>query len=178
MKRVAILGVCVFVVFLVAGLAQAQAPKPGSEQAKLKIWVGDWTYESESQATPLGPAGKAVGKNTTRLILGGFFVEFRGQEKGPAGTLDWMEIDGYDAVNKCFFWNGFGSDGNAQLVTYTIDGTVVRYSGTVHLGEKQVQIRGTVIFSADFASLTEKRELSVDGKNWMPWFTTKATKIK
>lgn len=176
MKRIVFLGVCVFVVFAVA--AQAQAPKPGPEQEKLKIWLGDWTYESETQTTPLGPAGKAVGKNTTRAILGGFFVEFRGEEKGPAGTLVWMEVDGYDAVNKCFFWNGFGSDGNAQLVTYTIDGTVVRYSGTMHLGEKQVPFRGTVIFAADFARLTDKRELSMDGKTWMPWFTTKAIKAK
>jgi hypothetical protein len=179
MKRIAFLVVSVFLVFVVAAQAQAQAPKPGPEHQKLmKIWVGDVTYETESQATPLGPAGKAVGKATVRPILGGFFVEWRGEEKGPSGTVAWMEIDGYDAVNKSFFWNSFGSDGDAQLVTYTIDGTTMSESGTMHLGEKQVQFRGTVIFAADFMSWTEKRELSVDGKTWMPWWQSKSIKTK
>ncbi len=178
MKRIAFLAVSVFLVFVIAVQAQAQAPKPGPEHQKLKVWVGDWTYEAESQATPLGPAGKVVGKATVRPILGGFFVEWRGEEKGPSGTLAWVEVDGYDAVNKRFFWNSFGSDGDAQLVTYAFDGTVSRYSGTMHLGEKQVQFRGTLTFAADFLSWTEKRELSVDGQNWMPWSQSKSIKTK
>jgi hypothetical protein len=168
-------------VLLSATVLQAQTPaaKPGPEHEKLmKIWVGDSTYESESFATPLGPAGKVVGKVTVRPMLGGFFVEMRGEEKGPAGTFSWFEVDGYDALNKRFFWSGFGSDGSIASVTYTIDGTKMDYSGTLISGEKQCKIWGTVVFAADFMSWVEKRELSLDGQTWMPSFQSKAIKTK
>ena len=174
MKRIGFAVGLVILVFAGALQAQTAAPKPGPEQKKLNIWVGDWTYEGESQATPLGPAGKIVGKMTVRPILGGFFVEFRGED----GTSSWHEVDGYDALNKRFFWTGFGSDGSVQVVTYTIDGTTVEYSGTIILGEKQYKIRGTVAFAADFMSFVEKREISVDGQTWMPSFQDKAVKTK
>jgi len=154
--------------------AQTPAPKPGPEQQKLNIWVGDWTYEGENQATPLGPAGKYVGKQTVRPILGGFFVEWHGEDRFSS----WYEVDGYDALNKRFFWTGFGNDGNVSSVAYTIEGTKVEYSGTVILGEKQYKIRGTATFAADFMSFVDKRELSVDGQTWMPNFQSKSTKTK
>jgi hypothetical protein len=174
MKRIAI-AVCVVVLVLaVVTWAQTPAPKPGPEQKKLEIWVGNWTYEGENYATPLGPAGKYVEKQTGRPILGGFFVEFHGEEN----PLNWYEVDGYDALNKRFFWTGFGSDGNVNSVTYTINGTTVEYSGTVRLGEKQYKIRGTCVFAADFMSFVDKRELSVDGQTWMPNFQGKSIKTK
>jgi len=174
MKRIAI-AVCVVVLVLaVVAWAQTPAPKPGPEQKKLEIWVGNWTYEGENYATPLGRAGKYVGKQTVRPILGGFFVEFHGEEN----LLNWYEIDGYDALNKRFFWTGFGSDGDVNAVTYTINGTTVEYSGTVRLGEKQYKIRGTCVFAADFMSFVDKRELSVDGQTWMPNFQGKSIKTK
>lgn len=163
------------------GAAFAQTPNPPStpspEQKKLEIWVGDWTYETIAQASPLGPAGKYIGKNITRPILGGLFVEFRGEENGPAGTTQWCEIDGYDPLHKRYTWNGFGSDGSVSTVTYTIDGNTVRYSGTVAMGGKQYQIKGTVIFAADFLSNVEKREISADGKTWTPLWECTVTKI-
>jgi hypothetical protein len=174
MKRIAIAVCAAVLVLAVAAGAQTPAPKPGPEQKKLNIWVGDWTYEGENQATPLGPAGKINGKMTVRPILGGFFVEFRGEE----GNTRWYEVDGYDALNKRFFWAGFGSDGNVNAVTYTISGTTVEYSGTVRLGEKQYKIRGTNAFAADFMSFIEKREISLDGQTWMPEFQDKAVKTK
>ena len=71
---------------------------------------------------------------------------------------------GYDALNKRFTWNGFESDGGATSVTYTIDGTTVDYSGAALSGEKQFKIRGTNVFSPDFMSDVEKREVSAEGQ--------------
>ena len=158
--------------------AQTSAPKPGPEHQKLNIWVGDWTFEEESQATPLGPAGKFVGKGTVRPILGGFFVEFRTEGKGPAGPGQYFEVDTYDAMNKRYTWTGFTSGGEVHSVTYTIDGTKVNYSGTVLKGDKEYKIRGTIVFTDDFMSDIEKRELSVDGQTWMPQFQSKWIKTK
>jgi hypothetical protein len=178
MKRIAIAVCVVLLVFAVSLWAQTTAPKPGPEQKKLEIWLGKWTYETEFKATPLGPAGKVTGMATVRPILGGFFVEWRGEEKGLLGTTNWYEIDGYDALNKKFMWDGFSSDGSYNKVSYTIEANTVNYSGSVFLGEKQYKFRGSVIFAPDFMSNVEKREVSADGKTWTPWFETKANKTK
>jgi ketosteroid isomerase-like protein len=152
-------------------------PTPGPEHKKLEIWIGDWTYETIAQASPLGPAGKYVGKNTTRPILGGLFVEFRGEDKGPTGTTQWTETDGYDPLNQLYIWKGFASDGSFNDVSYTIEGTKVTHSGTVCTGGKTYRIRGTIVFTSDFTSNTEQREFSVDGKTWQPLWECRAAKI-
>jgi hypothetical protein len=82
MKRFVIAVSVSVLVFSVFAWAQSSAPKPGPEQKKLEIWLGRWTYETEFKSTPLGPAGKVSGMATVRPILGGFFVEWRGEEKG------------------------------------------------------------------------------------------------
>jgi hypothetical protein len=115
---------------------------------------------------------------TVRPVLGGFFVEWRGEEKGPSGTSQWFEIDGYDALNKKFMWNGFSSDGSFNTVAYTIEGNTVNYSGTQFQGEKQHKFRGSCVFAPDLMSWVTKQEVSVDGKTWMPWREDKTTKTK
>jgi hypothetical protein len=114
--------------------------------------VAPATSEGENKATPIGPAGKITGKNTMRPILGGLFVEFRGEEKGPGGTFEWVEIDGYDPVAKLLTWNGFGSDSSVYVVTYPLEGTTMTFSGTLQAGGKLMQVRGTIVFATDFNS--------------------------
>jgi hypothetical protein len=46
------------------------------------------------------------------------------------------------------------------------------------LGEKQYKIRGSAVFAPDLMSFVEKREVSADGKTWIPSFETKMTKTK
>ena len=178
MKRITIMVALAVLLMSVAAQAQAPAPKPGPEQKKLHVWNGDWTYEGESKATPFGPAGKISGENNTKPILGGFFIEFRGEDKGPAGTTHWYEIDGYNPVTKKYTGNCFFSDGTVQTVTYTIEGQTVCYSGTQVLGGKQAKIKGTAVFVSDFMSNVDKREVSFDGKVWMPLSELKVTKVK
>ena len=176
MKQIVLAAGLVASLSATALLGQAPAPKPGPEHQKLNIWVGDWTYEGEDQATPLGPAGKFAGKMTDRPILGGFFVEWRIEEPGPAGPNQYVGVCGYDGLNKKYFWNGFASDGSFHSVSYTIDGTTVSLSGVHQFKDKAYKIRGTVVFGADFASFVQKREISVDGQTWMPHWQGKFTK--
>jgi len=178
MKRITVFIGIAMLLIAVALQAQAPAPKPGPEHKKLDIWVGDWTYEGENHATPLGPAGKFSGKNSARPILGGFFIEFRGEEKGPSGSIQWVEVDGYNPLNKKFVWNSFSSDGSVQNFTYTIEGAAVPFSGKQFTGGKLYDIRGTITFAPDFMSTAAKFEMSVDGKEWIPLSESKATKVK
>jgi hypothetical protein len=178
MKGIATALALMLLLFAVALQAQTPASKPGPEHKKLEIWVGDWTYEGETKATPLGPADKYTAKMTVRPILNGFFVEFRGEEKGAKETTQWAEIDGYDPVANKYVWHGFTSSGGTSTVAYTIEGTTVPYSGTQIAGGKQYKIRGTCIFTPDFMTWIEKREVSVDGTSWIPLSESKFTKIK
>jgi len=178
MKRIVIAVGLMMLLFAVVAQAQTPAPKPGPEHKKLEIWVGDWTWEELDSATPFGPAGKVGGKVSAQWILGGFFVEFRAEGKGTAGPIQAIEIDGYDPVTKKFTWNNFASDGSVQTFTYTIEGNTVPYSGTQVTGGKQAKIRGTITFAPDFMSSVEKREMSIDGKAWIPALEVKSTKVK
>ena len=157
--------------------AQTAPTKPGPEHQKLGIFVGDWTYEGQTKATPLGPAGPYTGKMSARLILGGFCVEFRGEEKGPAGAQEWIEIDSYDPVAKKFTWNAFDSGGGTQTVTYTFEGTTASVSGIQVAGGKQYQMRATVVFAADLKSFVQKNEILVDGK-WVLSAESKSAKVR
>ncbi len=168
----------VLLLFAVALQAQAPAPKVGPEQKKLEIWVGNWIFEGEMKATPLGPAGKSTGEWTARFMLKGFFTNVQGEYTGPAGTTQWSEINSYNTVTKKYNWNGFDSGGGISIGTYTIEGTTVPYTGNQMVGGKEYKIRGNCVFSSDFMSMTEKREISVDGVTWMPLFEIKGTKAK
>jgi Protein of unknown function (DUF1579) len=178
MKRIVIAVGLIMLLFAVSAVAQTPAPKPGPEHKKMEIWVGNWTFEEEDFATPFAPAGKLSGKAVVKPILGGFFVEFRNESKGTAGPAQYFEVDSYDPLTKKYVWNGFSSDGGIHAVTYTIEGTLVSYSGTLLIGGKQGKIRGTCVFAPDFMSWEEKGEISADGKAWMPRYQTKFTKVK
>ncbi|MHC1767250.1 MAG: DUF1579 family protein [Verrucomicrobiia bacterium] len=159
-------------------LANDKPPQPGPEHKKLGIWVGEWTYEFTAQPSPFGPGGKFVGKQTAQPILSGFFVEFNGEEKGPHGTLQWREIDGYDAPNQCYRWNWFGNDGTVFNATYTIDGNTVPFSGTNIIKGKPYPCRGTIIFNPDFSTSVQKMEMNIDGKTWTPFWEGRYVKTK
>ena len=176
MKRIAIAVALVVLLPVVASQAQAPAPKPGPEQKKLEIWIGDWTYEEEGQATPLGPAYKISGKARVKPILDGFFVEWDADIKGSG--IKWHEIDGYDPMTKRYFWHWYSSDGSYQTVSYAIEGNKVSYSGTRILRDKQAKNRGTITFAPDFMIWTSRDEVSIDGKTWMLNFENKFTKVK
>ena len=178
MKRIVIMVAMAVLLLSVAAQAQAPLPKPGPEHKKLEIWLGDWTFVEEGPATPFGPAYKISGKSSVKPILGGLFIEFRVEAKGTAGPVQYFEVDSYNPATKKYTWNGFASDGSIHTVAYTIEGTSVPYSGTEVINGKQAKIRGTITFTPDFMSCEEKREISADGKTWMPFFANKFTKVK
>ena len=179
MKRVSLLLSLLVFCSATAVEAQAQAPKPGPEVQKLNVWVGHWTLEGEQKAGPFGPAGKYTGELDGRWILGGFYLEMRTREKGPAGEVQFLEIDGYDPVNRNITYSTYGSDGSRESGVYTFSSaTTMTFSGKGVAGGKLYLIRGTMIFASDLLSDTAKADVSTDGKTWMPAYVGKATKTQ
>jgi len=178
MKRIIIAVALVVFLFAVASQAQTPAPKPGPEHKRLHVYNGEWTYEGETKATPLGPADKFTGKVTIRMILNGFFQEARFGEKHPSGLFHSIMITAYDPVNKKYTADSYGSDGSISIGTVAFDGIVWDSSGTLFVGSKQYKMRGKDVLSKDLMSITSALELSPDGSTWTPWVAVNYMRVK
>ena len=117
--------VCSGVVALLLGTAvvAAQAPpqKPGPEHKRLERMVGQWQYEGEAKASPLGPAGKISGSETCEWFQGGFGVVCRSKGTGPKGPMTGLndagdEFDGaWLAGGRAVVFARGNGNGGAQL---------------------------------------------------------------
>ncbi len=175
MKRVVLFGS----VLLLLGFSTesaAQAAKPGPEAGKLAVWVGAWQYEGEAQATPLGPAAKVSGRQTGRLVMNGFALEWTGEEKGPFGGVQWGEMDVYDAAAKNYPYFGYQNDGTLWSGTGVASGNAWKFTGTITTNGTTYKYRADGSFSADGKTWTWKNEISTDGKTWVAWTQGRMTK--
>jgi hypothetical protein len=161
---------------LMAG-AQAQAPKPGPEQKRLDVFVGNWTFEGEAKPGPGGPGGKVTGTDRNQM-LGGFFMERRFEEKGPMGELRGVLILGYDPTKKTYIASGFDSAGGFSSGTIAVSGNTWTFSASGVSGGKPMQTRCPLTFAAGNNSFTVTCEVSTDGKNWTPSFEGRWTKSR
>ena len=55
----------------------SQPARPGPEIAKMAVYAGQWRYEGESEPGPSGPADRYSGYAIGKLILNGFYFEWR-----------------------------------------------------------------------------------------------------
>jgi hypothetical protein len=175
----ALLGLLALVTFAPPAWAQAQ-PKPGPEHKKLEVAVGEWTYEGSGEASPFGPAGKFKGKSTARMVLGGFFLESRGEDTGDSGYFfQSINLRGYDPVKKVYVDHGFENDGRATSNSATVSGTTWTATGIrTDAAGKTYQTRGVETYPADGRTSTFAVEYSADdGKTWLPLWKGTMTKV-
>ena len=177
MQRISVLLLALVVCFATAMQAQAPAPKPDPALKKLSVLVGHWTYEEEYKPGPLGPGGKVTGDWTAQMILGGFLLQARSTEKGPAGETRGLEIDGYDPMNKNLCSQSYRDDGSTFSGVITASGNTYTWAGKFVVAGKQYQYKGTFELAPDLASATYNEEISVDGKTWTPLGEARYTKV-
>lgn len=166
--------------FTPPALRGADQPKPGPEQKKLEILVGDWTYEGTGEATPfLAAAGKFKGKLTNRMVLGGFFVQSQGEDTSDNQYVyQSVALIGYDPDKKAYFNHNFENDGSASVGSIVVNGNTWTTTGTrTHKG-KVYSMRTTEVYSADGNTSKSVTEYSADrGKTWQKAWTSTATKV-
>jgi Protein of unknown function (DUF1579) len=164
-----------------AGAALAQTPTPppvsASEMQKLTVWYGEWTYAGEYHATPLGEAAKFTGTMSGRPTLNGNVAEFINREKSPAGETQALELCWFDPSTKKFAYVYLGNDGYIEQGPFTMTTDLCTWEGAGVAGGTAFKIRGTEKVSPDQRMLTRKTEISLDGKNWLPFFDSKFTKV-
>jgi hypothetical protein len=180
MKRFHILLLLLVACFATAMLAQAPAtaPKPDPELKKLAVLVGHWTFEEDYKPGPMGPGGKTTGEFTGRSILRGFFFEAVVTEKGPAGETRYLQVYGYDPVNKNFSCSFYVDNGSTFSGTVTVSGNTYTWEGKFVVDGKEYRYKEPMILAADGMSATSKAEISTDGKTWTPFSESKITKAK
>ncbi len=134
--------------------------------------------------TPFGPGGKFAGRQTSRLILNGLFLESRGKDKGVYGGKQ-IEFEGvgirwFDPLTKTYLSHGYDTDGFVGNDVLTLNGDTWTSTGTVTDSKGKVyKSRSSSTFSSDGKSFTVKGELSVDeGKTWIPWWEETMKRIK
>jgi len=158
-------------------LCMAQPSRPGPEIAKMAVYAGQWRYEGESEPGPSGPADRYSGYAIGKLILNGFYFEWRWKDRGTTGTQEGFEIIGYDPVHKSYSSNWFVDDGSSCTGSYRIEATTFAYSGKCVRGGKQYLSRVAEVFAPDMMSFVQKEEISNDGKTWKPSYESKYKKL-
>lgn len=160
------------VVSVLAVQAQAaEQPKPGAEHSKLERCVGRWSYEGTAEPSPFAAAGRFKGKATTRMVLGGFFLENREEDKSDKGYIyQGVQLRGYDPVAKTYFEYAFENDGSVTSNRVTLSGNTWTATGTRTDGKGVTyKTRNVLTYAPDGRSFTFAAEYSADdGRTWLP----------
>jgi hypothetical protein len=102
---------------LLASPAAVAAPatvKRSADVQKLGYYVGTWEGHGETRAGPFGRAGKLSSRQTCSWFKGGFQVVCRGEERGPTGERQFLNILAYDEDTKAYTEYSVSSRGGAE----------------------------------------------------------------
>jgi hypothetical protein len=179
MKRDLAIACVLLLAFAGTILAQEQPkmPKPGSEQERLKYFVGKWNFEFEMKQSPFGPAGKVEGTDRNEMMPGGFFLISHSKGKGTMGEIRGLSIFGYDADEKVYTYYSVNNWGEDELAKGTVDGKTWTWNAESEMGGKNVKTRFTLNeVSPTFYTL--KFDAMSDSTSWTMLMEGKATKVK
>ncbi len=160
----------------------SEGQKPGPEQKKLAMFVGEWKYEGTNNATPLGPSGKFVGKMTSRMILKDLYLESKWEDRGFAGSQfdQGVLIQWYDPVTKTYPAHGYSASGGNDIGVTTLAGNTWTLIGTTTDAKGKVnKHKDTYTFSSDGEVITQISDISMDdGKSWLACFVLTMKKVE
>lgn len=121
--------------------AQPAARRPGEEHKRIGRFVGQWKYEGETKASPLGSAGRSSSTETCEWFAGGFHVVCNSKGAGPMGAVMGHAVIGYDATAKAYTYYGISSLGDGFYVLGRVDGNVWTWSSESTLDGKPVKFQ-------------------------------------
>lgn len=160
-----------------AVIAQQPAPKPGAEHKRIAYFAGQWSYQGEAKAGPLGPGGKITSTETCEWYAGGFQLVCRAKITGPRGKGTSESIMSYDLARKTYTLYAFSSHGDSFFVRGQVDGKVWTWADDMIIEGKSMKIRATITEETP-TSYSFKLEGSADGGKMTIMEEGKATKGK
>jgi len=177
--------VCIcYLALSISSFAQAPTASPIAttppEVQRLAYYLGAWKGEGETKGGPFGPAGKLSSTMTCDGFAGGFHVVCRGEERGPTGKREFLNILAYDEKAKAYTEYGISSLGESE---YSTGGSIVGNKRTFvkDLGSdvkgKITKLRYTEV-QVSPTIYTYQAEVSKDGGPWTVIAEGKVTKIR
>lgn len=142
--RIVVSGVVATVLCTALVVAQTPPAKPGPEHKRLERMVGQWTYQGEAKASPLGPAGKITASETCELFQGGFAVVCRSKGTGPKGPGTSLNVMSYDSAQKNYTYYSVSSMGDNMHIRGHLKGNVWTFEDTAQVDGKTMKFRATV----------------------------------
>lgn len=174
-RRIALLS---FLILIAASaLAQMGGP-PGPEVKKLDCFVGTWTTDGMIAQGPWGAGGKFTANTTTEWLPGSFFLQSKTDSQMPpeiGGDSKAVMIMGYDTQRNTYTSDRYSSLGQHESSTGTLSGDTWTWTSSSNYGGMEIQGKMTIKILSS-TSHTMKYEVSMDGKNWMPFMDGKVTK--
>lgn len=148
-------------------------PQPSPQQLLAQL-AGRWIFEEQIfAANPFSKPGKRSGTFHSQPILGGYFLEGRGESAGPDGKSQAVEIIGYDAEKQRYQSTWFDSTGffnrgwKNDHALGTVRGNIWEWVWTQEQGMLRYRCKQIVTYSADRRSFFWTTWHSVDGATWV-----------
>ena len=116
--------VCLGTVWLSAQGAVSREAAEG----QLSFYVGKWTEEGQSRATPNGAFGRITGQESCAWFSGGSSLVCRETTQDASGESDSIYILAYDAIRKLYTVYGTDNVGTIYSGTGTVDAGVWRWT--------------------------------------------------
>lgn len=156
----------------------AGAPTRSPQIEKLGIYVGTWVGHGETKGGPFGAAGKLSSKQTCSWFAGGFQVVCRGEEHGPSGIRQFLNILAYDEKAKAYTEYSVSSFGEAEYDQGgSFDGRRLTFLISQKMGGKPVRFRYTETHMSS-ALYTYRAEVALNGKPWTELAEGEIRKVK
>lgn len=137
---------------------------------RLEAFVGTWATEGEVRATASRPARTFRAADVYEWLPGRFFLVHRWDAQMPDGSVQGIEIIGYDPASATYSVHPYDSWGSATVMRAIADDRTWTFISD------QVRFRGQ--FSADgkvFSGLWERREEA--GGEWVPWMDVRLQRM-
>ncbi len=180
MKRMSTVIFGIIFTFLAAvASAQMAPPSPAAELKKLDYFAGTWTSEATIPQGPWGNGGKFTDSVKSEWMKGEFYLVSHAEfslpaELGSTGTA--LAVLWYDADNKTYREERFDSTGRHVVMTGTLSGDTLTWTGENDYHGMAIQSRLTIKMNSP-TSYTSKYEVSSDGgSNYLTFWEGKATK--
>jgi hypothetical protein len=142
--RIVISGVAATLLGTAIVVAQTAPPKPGPEHKRLERMLGQWNYEGEAKASPLGPGGKISGSETCEWFQGSFGIVCRSKGTGPKGAMTGLSVVGYDPSQKTYTYYTISSQGDNFFIRGQLKGNVWTWADDIQVEGKPMKVRATV----------------------------------
>ena len=156
--------------------AQATKATPGPEHKRMANFAGQWNYQGEAKASPLGPAGKIAGTETCEWFAGGFQLVCRTKGTGPKGPGTGHSVMGYDPMRKAYTYYAISSHGDNIFVRGQVQGKVWTWTDEATIEGKKMKIVATVTEDTP-TSTSFKLEASIEGGPMTVIEEGKSTKV-